>query len=229
MGYSHLETDLHATADGHLVCFHDETVDRTTNGSGPVSSMTLEELQELDAGYRHSTSDGFRFRGQGLRVPTLEEAVLSFPEVRLVVDLKADGLEELLVEVIERLSLHDRLIVGSFSDLRLARFNELSGGRVATSTGRTLSRLWVLASRAGRRGGGDASALQLPTHVRGVRIVDEKLVDVAHDAGLQVHVWTVNRKAEMSALLDIGVDGLVTDRPDHLKELLVARGEWNGR
>lgn len=229
MGYSHLETDLHATSDGHLVCFHDETVDRTTDGAGPVSSMTLAELQELDAGYRHATSDGFRFRGQGLRVPTFEEAVLSFPEARFVVDLKADGLEELLVEVIERLSLHDRLIVGSFSDLRLARFNELSGGRVATSTGRTLSRLWVLASRAGRRGGGDASALQLPTHVRGVRIVDERLVDVAHDAGLQVHVWTVNRKEEMSALLDIGVDGLVTDRPDHLKDLLVARGEWNGR
>jgi glycerophosphoryl diester phosphodiesterase len=229
MGFSHLETDLHATSDGKLVCFHDETVDRTTDGAGPVSSMTLAEIQELDAGYRHATTDGYRFRGQGLRVPTFEEAVLSFPDARFVVDLKADGLEELLAEVVERLSLHDRLIVGSFSDLRLARFRELSGGRVATSTGRTLSRLWVLASRAGRGGGGDASALQLPTHVRGVRVVDRKLVDAAHDAGLHVHVWTVNRKEQMSDLLDIGVDGLVTDRPDLLKEVLVERGDWNGR
>ncbi|HET9258491.1 MAG TPA: glycerophosphodiester phosphodiesterase family protein, partial [Acidimicrobiia bacterium] len=93
-------------------------------------------------------------------------------------------------------------------------------------TGPALARLWVLASRVGRSGGGDAAALQLPTHMRGVRVVDEKLVNVAHAAGLQVHVWTVNEETEMHRLLDIGVDGLITDRPDRLKNVLETRGEW---
>lgn len=226
LGYSHLETDLHITSDGVLVCVHDETVDRTTDGSGLVSSFTFEEILSLDAGYRHGSRDGFLFRSSGVRIPSFEEAVTSFPGVRFVVDLKRDGMEEAMAHLIERLGLHDRLIVGSFSDERLIRFREITKGRVATSTGRAVSRLWVLASRVGRRGGGEASALQLPTQIRGVRVVDEKLVATAHNFGLQVHVWTVNRVPNMERYLDIGVDGIVTDRPDLLKGLLVERGEW---
>jgi glycerophosphoryl diester phosphodiesterase len=86
--------------------------------------------------------------------------------------------------------------------------------------------MWVLASRVGRGAGGEAAVLQLPTHMRGVRVVDRRLVAAAHAAGLQVHVWTVNHPVEMVRLLDMGVDGLITDRPDRLKELLVERGEW---
>lgn len=226
LGYRHIETDLHATSDGVLVCIHDSTVDRTTNGEGEVSSLTLREIQALDAGFRHGTRDGFRFRSQGVEVPAFEEAVLSFPDVRFVVDLKADGLEELLADLVERMGIHERLIVGSFSDERLSRFRELTRGRVATSTGPALTRLWILASRVGRRGGGDASALQLPTQIRGVRVVDERLVAAAHAAGLQVHVWTVNRVDDMETLLDIGVDGIITDRPDLLKKNLMNRDEW---
>jgi glycerophosphoryl diester phosphodiesterase len=214
------------TADGVLVCFHDPTVDRTTDGSGRVEDMTLEQLQSLDAGYRHGTADGFAFRDSGSRVPTLEWLLKTFPDASIVVDIKSDGLAEPLSALIDDLEAHDRLIVGSFSDLRLTRFREISAGRVATSVGPTLARMWVLASRVGRGAGGEAAVLQLPTHMRGVRVVDRRLVAAAHAAGLQVHVWTVNHPVEMVRLLDMGVDGLITDRPDRLKELLVERGEW---
>lgn len=228
LGYDHLETDLHITRDGALVCIHDHTVDRTTDGSGPVDSFTLEELQQFDAGFRHRSRDEYRFRSGGVRIPSFEEAVKAFPEARFVVDLKTDGLEEALASLIERHDLAERLIVGSFSDLRLTRFRELTGGRIPTSTGRAVSRLWLLASRLGRRVDGVASALQLPTRMRGVRVVDERLVAAAHEMGLQVHVWTVNRIEDMARYLDIGVDGIVTDRPDLLKSLLIDRGEWRG-
>lgn len=226
LGYRHFETDLHMTRDGVLVCFHDPTVERTTNGTGRVEDHTLAELQALDAGYRHGSRDGFSFRDGGSRVPTLEWLLTAFPDVSVVVDLKSDGLARPLADLVHDLDAGDRLIVGSFHDHRLVEFQSLTRRRVPVSTGQALSRLWVLASRVGRGGGGDASALQLPTHMRGVRVVDEKLVNAAHGAGLQVHVWTVNEETEMQRLLDIGVDGLITDRPDRLKEVLIGRGEW---
>ncbi len=229
MGYRHLETDLHMTSDGVLVCIHDHTVDRTTGGSGEVSSFTFDELQTLDAGYRHGDREGFGFRGKGITIPSFFQVVTDLADVSLVVDLKIEGLAQPLADLIEELSNHERLIVGGFSDERLDEFRKVTGGSVATSTGPTLSRMWVLASRVGRGGGGEASALQLPTQIRGVRVVDEKLVRSAHDAGLQVHVWTVNDTNEMERLLNIGVDGLVTDRPDLLKTVLTGRGEWSGQ
>lgn len=226
MGYRHLETDLHQTSDGVLVCVHDPTVDRTTDGSGEVASLTLDELRRLDAGYRHAGSNGYEYRGRGIRVPTLEEVATSFPDAALVLDLKVDGMEKALAQLVDRLDLYGRVIVGGFDDRRIEAVRRETEGRVATSTGPTLSRLWVIASRVGRGGGGEAQALQVPIRIRGVRVVDEKLVEAAHDHGLQVHVWTVNDPEEMRDLLDIGVDGIITDRPDLLKHLLMERGEW---
>lgn len=226
MGFRFLETDLQVTADGVLVCIHDDTVDRTTDGSGYVSSFDFDQLAALDAGYRHNTVGGHPFRGKGIGIPSLEEAVTALPEVSFVVDLKGEGQVQLLADLIQRLSLHDRLIVGSFSDQRLEEFRKATGGRVATSTGPMLSRMWLLTSRVGRGAGGQASALQLPTQVRGIKVVDKRLVDTAHTHGLQVHVWTVNDPAEMEAYLDLGVDGLITDRPDLLREVLISRGKW---
>jgi glycerophosphoryl diester phosphodiesterase len=226
LGYRHLETDLHRTSDGVLVCIHDHTVDRTTDGAGPVSEYDHESLRRLDAGHRHGGADGHSFRGKGLQVPALEEVVLTFPDVCFVVDLKTDHLIEPLSEMIDRLQLHDRLIVGSFSDSRLTDFRSASGNRVATSTGAGRSRSWLLASRLRRGVTGEAVALQLPRTSRGVRVIDRRLIDAAHSRGLQVHVWTVNDPEEMAELLDMGVDGIITDRPDLLKELLVERGQW---
>jgi glycerophosphoryl diester phosphodiesterase len=227
LGYGHLETDLRLTADGVLVCFHDPTVDRTTNGTGPVMALDFADLTRLDAGFRHGGADGHAFRGRGIRVPTLEEAVLAFPDVSFVVDLKAEGVVAPLIEVIERLDLHERLIVGSFSDARLEEFRRASRGRVATSTGSAVSRSWVFASKIGRGVRCDAEALQIPRRARGLRVVTPRLIDVAHASGLQVHVWTVNDPAEMVELLDMGADAIITDRPDLLKQVLVSRGEWS--
>jgi glycerophosphoryl diester phosphodiesterase len=226
LGYRHFETDLHRTADGVLVCFHDPTVDRTTNSTGRVETMSLTDLQSLDAGYRHGTANGYEFRDLGARVPTLEWLLTSFPDTSIVVDMKSDGLAAPLARLIDDLEAHERLIVGSFSETRLAEFRALTKGSVPTSVGPTTARMWVLASRVGRGVRSEAAALQLPTHLRGVRVVDEKLVRAAHNAGLQVHVWTVNRADEMKRLLGMGVDGLITDRPDLLKELMIERGEW---
>jgi glycerophosphoryl diester phosphodiesterase len=122
--------------------------------------------------------------------------------------------------------LHDRVVVGSFSDRRLKEVREATGGRVATSTGSAESRRWLAASRLGRPVAGTARALQVPRNLRGVRIVDARLVQTAHAAGLSVHVWTVNERREMERLLDMGVDGIVTDRVDVLREVLESRGEW---
>lgn len=227
LGYRHFETDLHITADGVIVCFHDPTVERTTQGTGRVEEMTLAELQELDPGYRHGSLDGgYTFRGEGSRIPTLEWLLGTYQDVAVVVDLKCDGLAQPLTAVVDDLGAHERVIVGSFSDSRLAEFRRVSRSQIPTSTGPAVSRLWVMASRMGRGVPGDAAALQLPTRMRGIRVVDEKLVAAAHGYGLQVHAWTVNEPGEMTRLLEMGVDGIITDRPDLLKEVLIDREEW---
>jgi glycerophosphoryl diester phosphodiesterase len=213
-GADHLETDLHATADGHLVCFHDHTVDRTTDGTGPVSRFDLAELRRLDAGYRHRLDGDFPFRGRGIRVPTLGEVLATFPDIGVVVDLKEDGLEELLVDVLDRTGAWDRVIVGSFSDARLARIRDLSRGRVTLSAGPNSIRLWWLRSRLRRPGPAGFAALQVPPTWGGLVVVDRLLVEAAHSAGLAVHVWTVNHPSEMERLRSLGVDALITDRVD---------------
>lgn len=221
-GADHLETDLQLTADRHLVCFHDETVDRTTDGSGPVSSFTLKELRSLDAGFNHRIAGEFPFRGRGLRVPTLGEVLATFPGTGVVVDLKHDGLEQAVASLLNRMKAWDRVIVGSFSDTRLGLIRSLARGEALLSTGPVAARRWWLASRFGRGGDSGYAALQLPPTRGGIRVVDRRLVDVAHAAGMAVHVWTVNQPSEMRRLWDVGVDALITDRVDHAVEALPA-------
>ncbi|MDH3517749.1 MAG: glycerophosphodiester phosphodiesterase family protein, partial [Acidimicrobiia bacterium] len=155
----------------------------------------------------------------------------TFPDARFTVDLKQGGLEDLLVSAINKHDLWDRVIVGSFRDRRLARFRRISNGRVATSSGPRETARLVVGVRLGRGVRLVADALQVPTTSRGVRVVDEKVVAAVHALGKQVHVWTVNERSEMIRLLDIGVDGIITDRPDTLKDLMIERGTggpWNG-
>ncbi|MCI0425089.1 MAG: glycerophosphodiester phosphodiesterase [Actinobacteria bacterium] len=226
MGYRHIETDVRMTRDGVLVCIHDPTVDRTTEGVGRVAEFDFADLESLDAGHRHSKSNEYPFRGRKIRVPRLEETVASFPDTRFVLDLKADGMAMELARIIDDQDLGERVVVGSFNDRRLREVRRATSGRVPVSTGSARSRSWVAASRMGRSPVGAASALQVPKSLRGVRVVDGKLVAAAHRAGLQVHVWTVNEREEMGRLLDLGVDGLVTDRLDVLREVLAGRGAW---
>ena len=218
-GARHIETDVRVSADAVVHCFHDPLVDRTTSGTGPLNVHTSSDIEELDAGHRHVTADGPVFRETGARIPTFEELVTSFPDVSIVVDMKEDDVVEPLATLVNSMGIGERLIVGGFSDRRIAAFRELTSGRVPTSTGPTETRMWLLASRVGRGYSGSASALQVPRQVRGVKVVDPKLVDAAHSKGLQVHVWTVNEPAHMRELLEMGVDGLVTDRIDLLLDL----------
>lgn len=213
-GADHLETDLRLTADGHVVCFHDSTLDRTTDGTGPVAALTLSELRRYDVGYRHQIEGDFPFRGKGLRAPTLGELLATFPEVGVVVDLKQDGLEDPLTALLDRMDAWDRVIAGSFSDQRLARLATASRGRVHRSAGPLGIRLWWAASRIGRTGPSGYSALQIPPTWGGFRVVDRRLVEAAHSAGLDVHVWTINQPDEMQAFWDLGVNAVITDRVD---------------
>ena len=226
LGYRYLETDLHRSSDGVLVVFHDDTVDRTTDGSGRVAARTWAELSELDAAYRFAPHQSYPRRGQGLRIPSLDELWESYPDARFILDLKEAGFESDLAEFLRERNGEDRVIVGAFSDSRLAKFRKASGGRVATSSGpaETLA-LWT-AARVGRSLPTKADVLQVPEDFAFIRLPDRKLVEAAEEAGRQVHVWTVNDPDHMTRLLDTGVHALITDRPDLLKQLMEARGEW---
>ncbi len=227
LGFRWFETDLHLTSDGVVVCFHDDTLDRTTSGSGFVWDHTLAELSAIDAGYRHRLKGEFPFRDQGVAIPTLEELATVFPDTSIVVDLKQDGLTPALTAVVERLDLWDRLIVGSFSDRRLREFREATGDRVATSTG-PVAAVKALAGALLGRAPKSCDAVQLPRRQSGIPVITRRSVKGFLASGYDVHVWTINEPAEMNLLLDWGVNGLITDRPDLLKEVLLERGTWTG-
>lgn len=220
LGYRYLETDLHATSDGVLVLFHDDTLGRTTDGSGNIKKRTFEDLSQLDAGYRFDPIHHFPHRGAGLRIPTLEELAQTFPTAMLTLDLKQSGIEKLLADAVHRLNLWDRVIVGSFSDTRIRKFRKLTGRRVATSSGPRETLRAMASARRGRPVSVPADALQVPEIYGRIQVVTPKLVRAAHDGGKQVHVWTVNDADDMKRLLAMGVDGIITDRPDTLKDVL---------
>jgi glycerophosphoryl diester phosphodiesterase len=219
-GVEHIETDVHVSSDGVVHCLHDHNIDRTTDGNGLLSQYSAKELERFDAGFRHAPGAGYPFRGLGIRVPRFEDVVAALPEVKFVVELKEDAVVEPLASLIGRTGIGQRLVVGSFSDARLARFRELTGAEVPVSTGVAATRRWLASSRVGRHPATGASALQVPLQMRGLRVVSPRLVSIAHAAGLQVHVWTVNDPQVMSQLLVIGVDGLITDRPDVALEVV---------
>lgn len=228
LGFRCLETDLQISRDGVLAAFHDDTLDRTTDGTGPVSDYLWEELREMDAGYRFQPAgpeapDGdFPYRGRGVRIPSLEELVTAYPEAVVSLDLKGDRLEEPLIEIIRRLDLWDRVIVGSFKGARLKRFRSLAARPVATSAGPGEVLRFAAASRLHRLPRLAADALQVPVK-QWITVVNARTVATAQAAGLPLIVWTINDPAEMRRLLDLGVDGLITDRPDLLRTLLEER------
>jgi glycerophosphoryl diester phosphodiesterase len=226
LGCRYLETDLRTTRDGVLVTIHDETLDRISDGSGPVHALTLAELKRLDAGYRFSPDGGqtFPFRGKEVTVPTLAEVAQAFPDICLNLEIKQKepSLVEALVTFIEEQDAHDRILVGSFHDRMLKEFRRRTGGRVATSAASWEARLFWLASRLGltRFLRLPYDALQVPPRQGPLRVVDRRFVQAAHRLGIQVHVWTVDESEEMRRLLNLAVDGLMSDRPDLLLDVL---------
>ena len=221
LGYSYVETDVHATSDGVLVAFHDVTLDRVTDGHGILAEQPWSVVRRARVG--------------GLEpIPTLAEILSTWPDLRVNLDIKSAGAIGPLWECIREHAAYDRVCVGSFSHRRLAAFRALAQGRVATAaTPREVARLRFLPRPlTGRpnRAAAVAQVLQIPETVslrgRTVRLVTPALLDRAHEAGMQVHVWTVNDEADMRRLLEEGVDGIVTDRTDLLAGVLTERGAW---
>ena len=212
LGYRYLETDVHVTADGVLVAFHDDVLDRVTDRRGRIASLPWSEVREA------------RVDGQG--IPLLEDLLGTWPEARVNVDPKHDASVPPLVQVLERTQAHDRVCVAAFSDRRLARVRQLTAGRVCTGAGPVeVARLRAAGYRvpSGRIA---AACAQVPVRWQRMPVVDRRFLAAAHRRSLPVHVWTVDDPAQMERLLDLGVDGIMTDRPAVLKEVLQRRGEW---
>ena len=226
LGYRYFETDAHVTRDGVLVAFHDPRLDDVTDRTGVIAALTIAEVEAADAGHVFSPDDGrsFPFRGRGQRVPRLEELLMRWPSARFNIDPKDDACVEPLAALIERLGAWDRVAFGAFSDRRLRRVRALSGGRACTSMGPravAAARAAVLSGRMPRQG---ADCVQVPLRSGPIPIVTARFVEAAHRAGLPVHVWTVDDEPTMHHLLDLGVDGIMTDRPRLLRDVLAARG-----
>ncbi|WP_250005862.1 glycerophosphodiester phosphodiesterase [Actinoplanes sp. M2I2] len=216
LGYRYVETDVHATADGVAVVFHDKTLDRVTGQAGRISSLTWADLQSV------------RIAGAAL-VPRLDEVLAAWPEVRFNIDIKADPGVEPTVETILRSDAAGRVLLASFDDRRLTRARALAGPTVATSLGsRSVARL-RLASLAGLplRLPPSVAAVQVPPRLGRFPVVDKRFLALSHRLGLQVHVWTIDDPAEMNRLLDLGVDGIMTDRLTVLRDVYLTRGLWH--
>jgi len=213
LGYRYLETDAHVTADGICLAFHDDKLDRVTDRTGVIAELPYAEV-------RLARVDGRE------PIPLMEDLLGTFPEARVNIDPKHDGAVEALAAVIERTNAVDRVCIGAFSDARIARLQERLGPRLCTSLGpKATARLrgGSFGLPAGKLPGPCA---QVPHAYKGVPVVDARFVAKAHGLGIQVHVWTIDDVDEMHELLDLGVDGIMTDRPAVLREVLEQRGAW---
>jgi glycerophosphoryl diester phosphodiesterase len=213
-GFGVIETDLRASEDGVVFIFHDPTLDRMVGRPGMIESLGRAEIAKL------------KIRGAH-HVPRLAEALEAFPNTRFNLDCKSDAAATLLPQVLARADAWDRVCVGSFDDRRLARLRGACGPKLCTSTAmkevaRVRFRSWFLPLPLP-----PGDCLQVPRRWRTIPIVDERFLATCHRNGLPVHVWTVNEESEMRRLLDLGVDGLMTDHPRVLKRVLEERGQWH--
>jgi len=216
LGYRYIETDVRVTADGVLVAFHDGTLDRVTDRTGRLDQMAWAEVAEARIGGREP-------------LVRLEDLLTAWPDVRFNLDIKAPGVIAPLARLLRKLDCLDRVCLGSFSDARVAAARRVLGPSLCTSLGPRGVAALRLSSYSPRAAGLvriEAGCAQVPLQLGGRALVDERFVAAAHARGLQVHVWTVNTEAEATTMLDLGVDGVMTDRPAMLREVLEKRGQW---
>lgn len=227
LGADILEFDVHGTKDGEVVIFHDPTLDRTTNGEGEIREHTLAQLRRLDAGF-HFTRDGsdYPFRGNGIRVPTLTEWLTAFPHALANVEIKQGepGIAEEVVAILRRHQAEDRFLLAAERDAIMSEVRRCAGGIL---TGFCVEEV---VDFIGRLQGGSfdgyapqGKALQIPVHYGDIPLVTAESVAAAHAAGLEVHVWTINDAEEMRRLLDLGVDGIISDLPGLARRICDAR------
>ncbi|PID97187.1 MAG: glycerophosphodiester phosphodiesterase [Actinomycetales bacterium] len=220
LGFRYLETDVHTTSDEVVVAFHDTHLDRVTDRTGPIAALPWRQVRLARVGAREP-------------IPRLDGLLEAFPDARVNIDIKSPGAVGPLWRVIERHAAYDRVCVGSFSDRSLARFRRLAGPRVATAAGRLgTAALRLLPAQLSRWIASPAQVLQIPlahdVAGRSLPLVTTSLLCTAHRLGKQVHVWTIDDPALMHTLLDLGVDGLVSDRIELLRDVLIERGVWDG-
>lgn len=214
-GYRYLETDVHTTADGVLIAFHDAVLDRVTDARGPVAALTFDEVRKARISGREP-------------IPTMAEVLEACPDARFNIDPKSDAAVGPLLDLLHEARAVDRVCIGSFSDRRLRAIRGASGPALATSLGpREVGRLVQAAATGLRSRAARAIAAQVPVRYGRVPVVTPRFVRAAHRAGLEVHVWTIDDPATMDRLLDLGVDGIMTDRPDLLRQQLQRRGVWS--
>jgi glycerophosphoryl diester phosphodiesterase len=225
MGVDVLELDIHSTSDGTLVVMHDAAVDRTTNGRGRVNELTLEAVKKLDAGYVFSPDSGqtFPFRNRKITVPTLREIFDALPEMTFNIEPKQHApsiIKPLCVLVRER-KMIDKVIVGSFNQTTIDDFRR-ECPEVATSASPSEVTKFLALVKAGLTNSYSPpmQALQVPQNLGSLQVVSKEFVDTAHRRNLKVHVWTINETADMQRLIEMGVDGIMTDYPDRLLTLL---------
>ncbi len=211
LGFRYLETDVHLSADGAIVAFHDESLDRVTDRAGRIDAVEWSEIAQ-------ATVVG------GGRIPLLGELLAAFPDHRFNIDAKSDAVVDPLVAALVEADALDRVCLASFSARRLRDLRARLGPAACTA----LSRSEIARVRAGTVRGVAGQCVQVPVRSRGIRLVTRRVVDRAHGAGLAVHVWTIDDPEEMHELLDLGVDGIMTDRPTVLRDVLRQRGDWRG-
>lgn len=214
LGYRYLETDVHCSRDGVLFAFHDDDLSRTCGRAGRISEMAADEVRTARVHGREP-------------IPTLEELVATWPDARLNVDCKSDHALEPLAARLARGDLWDRVCIGSFSDARLDALRARFGPRLCTSMGpRDVAKVRIGAWVGRPRRPEGPLAAQVPMRQGPVPIVTPGFVDHCHEVGLQVHVWTIDDEAVMSELVEMGVDGIMTDRPAVLRDVLERAGRW---
>ncbi len=236
LGADAIESDVQVTADGIPVLLHDCELARVTGSSGPVDTLRLSELKQLDAGHHFSIDDRGdvdptapkQFRGQGLRVPTLAEAFEAFPTMRFNLEIKtaAQDVVRRVVELVAKLGREPITLLAAGDDEIMAELRrELASQNAEIATSASVSEIVavVRSAVAGEPPPREVMALQIPTNFAGRPLVTQQLLSHAHTHGIAVHVWTINAEEEMQQLLDQGVDGLVTDFPGRLASLAAAR------
>lgn len=212
LGYRWIETDVHATRDGVLLAFHDHTLDRVTDGTGRIRDLDFARVATARIGGAEP-------------IPVFAEVLATFPEIRFNIDVKAPNAVAPLVDLITTADARDRICVSSFSQRRIAQVRSELGPSLCTGLGPVEISQIRLGPRVLDRFVRGA-CLQISERYESIRLLTPTLVERAHAQGLQVHVWTVDYADDMHRLLDAGVDGLITDRTDILRDVLIERGQW---
>ncbi|MFW5690900.1 MAG: glycerophosphodiester phosphodiesterase [Chloroflexota bacterium] len=229
LGVDVLEMDIHSTADGVLVVIHDDTIDRTTDGSGRVQDFTFEEIQQFDAGYNWPTLseladiEDHPFRGQGITIPALEAVLQAFPEMRMNIEIKQEepSIAGALCDLLREYDMTEQVLIASFSQVAMNDFREVCP-EVATSGVEVEIRGFYVRSLGDRLEGYEtpARAWQVPEFTGELQVITPEFISAARSVGLAVHVWTPNTRDDLARMIEADVDGIITDFPDILLDLL---------